>query len=183
SSLEAQITAMPPGAERTDRRGAAGRYTANGRPDGVAEAGDRSHLDDLVLSVRGAGPLACDWEWVGDDIDALRAVIPWTSHANELRALTGEPDGHILTRLWTVRECLSKIGRTRNGPLTIDGVYEEGWVLLRAGSEQVVSTVIDIGGDPAPGELGDTAARAAAIAVLIKIGGSMTATPPPRDES
>ena len=76
-------------------------------------------------------------------------VVVWLA-AKLLGRLTGEPEEHILTRLWTAQECLSKTGRTAAGPLVVQGVYEEGWVLLRAGADSIASSVLYLHGEPRP---------------------------------
>ncbi|MGR6913125.1 type I polyketide synthase [[Actinomadura] parvosata] len=127
-------------------------------PGGGDRAGGRgrSHLGDLVMAVRGA--VACDWEWADGDPDVLRELNAWPAQANELARLTGEPEAHVLTRMWTVRECLSKTGRTGQAPLTVAGAYEQGWVLMRTGTSLIASAILELG----------TEARPVAVAMLIE---------------
>jgi enediyne polyketide synthase len=146
--------AVADGGPRTKGRGGNG-HTANGRPipDGNG-TWSRSHLDGMALTVSSptGTTVACDGEPVPgpEDVERIRRLIPWPGQAQELARLTGEPESHVLCRLWTVQECLSKTGRTAHGPLTVRGAYEQGWVLLRAGTDDVVSAVVDVDGQPSP---------------------------------
>ncbi|GAA4084673.1 SDR family NAD(P)-dependent oxidoreductase [Actinomadura miaoliensis] len=128
--------------------GATGRGPSARHADGPC----RSRLGDVLLTVSGAAPTACDcaWEADADDLDRLRGLAPWPDQAAHLRGMTGEPETRVLTRLWTVRECLAKDGRDPGGPLTVDGVYEHGWVRLRAGTGSVISAVVSVEGLPRP---------------------------------
>ena len=112
----------------------------------------RSHLDGVLLEASAPPPVACDWEPVADPsrLRELRSLIPWTGLPGQLLRLTGEPEAHVLTRLWTVRECLWKAGRSAPGPVVIQGAYEQGWVLLRAGDDAIASAVLHIDGQPDP---------------------------------
>jgi len=137
-----------PGAERTRARLA----VPPARNGSEAIARSRSHLDGLVLEASAPAPVACDWEPVvgHDQLAELRRIIPWADQAELLRRLTGEPEEHVLTRLWTAQECLSKTGRTAHGPLVVQGAYEHGWVLLRAGTDGIASSVLHIDGEERP---------------------------------
>jgi enediyne polyketide synthase len=117
-----------------------------------AIAHSRSHLDGVVLEASAPAPVACDWEPVADNdqIASLRRIVSWADQADLVRRLTGEPEGHVLTRLWTAQECLSKTGRTALGPLVVQGVYEQGWVLLRAGVDCIASSVLALDGEQRP---------------------------------
>ncbi|GAA3119773.1 type I polyketide synthase [Planomonospora alba] len=122
----------------------------------------RSHLDGLVLQVSGSVPLTCDWEWVADGSERPPVERFWAGHAAQIVKLTGEPESHVLTRLWTARECMAKSGRAAaQSPLIVQGVYEQGWLLLRSGDDRLASVVIPLGGER----------RLAAVTVMLK-GGS-----------
>ena len=137
-----------PGGPRT-----AGRLRSYPEPTTTgAIAHSRSHLDGVVLEASAPAPVACDWEPVvdHDQLAGLRRIVPWADQAELLRRLTGEPEGHVLTRLWTAQECLSKAGRIAPGPLVVQGVYEQGWVLLRAGADGIASSVLYLDGERRP---------------------------------
>jgi enediyne polyketide synthase len=115
-----------------------------------------------VLNVSGPAALACDWEWVGSDGTGVPQSPAMAGQREQIATLTAEPESHTLARLWTVRECLSKRGQAiAQTPLTVQGVFEQGWVLLRSGSTQVASAVVRI----------DGATRPIAVSVMVK-GGS-----------
>jgi hypothetical protein len=99
----------------------------------------RSHLDDLVLGVN--GPAYCDWERVGG---AGRMLGPaFDPLIAELLPRCAEPEEIVSARIWTAVECLSKAGRPPTTPLVVGG-YEEGWLLLRAGTGLIASTVVRV---------------------------------------
>ena len=47
-------------------------------------------------------------------------------------------------RIWTAVECLSRAGRPPTTPLVVVGGCEEGWLLLRAGTGLIASTVVRV---------------------------------------
>ncbi|AWS46540.1 SDR family NAD(P)-dependent oxidoreductase [Streptosporangium sp. 'caverna'] len=100
----------------------------------------RSHLDDLVLGVN--GPAYCDWERVGG---AGRTLGPaFDPLVAELLPRCAETEEIVSARIWTAVECLSKAGRPPTTPLVVVGGYEEGWLLLRAGTGLIASTVVRV---------------------------------------
>jgi enediyne polyketide synthase len=121
-------------------------YAVDGRPDPPDGDGwSRSRLDGVALTAAGASRLACDWEPVVEDAEVprLRELTPWPSAAAQLARVADEPESHLLSRLWTVQECLSKVGRPgRTTGLTVVGGYAGGWILLRAGDDVIASTVL-----------------------------------------
>ncbi|MFI6510341.1 type I polyketide synthase [Streptosporangium sp. NPDC050855] len=132
-----------------------------GRPGGASLEWSRSRLGDLVLQVTGPTPLTCDWEWAGEQARRLDVVIPWDGLGEQITKMTDEPESHVRARLRTVRECLSRTGRvTTQAPLSVQGAYEQGWLLLRSGAEQLVSVVVTVEGRPDP----------AAVTVMVKAG-------------
>lgn len=127
---------------------------ARGAESGQApRAISRSHLGELTLSVGATDLVACDWETViprppdewcrllGPELDAL---------VTQVQAPCAEPESTVATRVWTALECLSKIGRSPNSPLVMDGVYDGGWVLLRGGDCLIASTAVSVANIAAP---------------------------------
>lgn len=157
-SIEALLPATPVQVHVAPQTG--GRTgSRHARPD---QGGGRSHLDDWVLNVGGPAALACDWEWIDGEGTGAPQSPAMAGQREQIAKLTAEPESHTLVRLWTVRECLSKRGQAiAQTPLTVQGVFEQGWVLLRSGSTQIASAVIRI----------DGAIRPIAVSVMVK-GGS-----------
>ncbi|MEV4285534.1 SDR family NAD(P)-dependent oxidoreductase [Nonomuraea bangladeshensis] len=154
-SIEALLPDSPVQVGVTPKTGgrAAGRGSETDR--GVR----RSHLDRWVLRVTGPAALACDWEWVEPGIEIHPQAL---AAARQIAELTGEPSEHTAARLWTVRECLSKHGHALSqAPLTVQGAYEQGWLLLRSGFTQLACSVLQVEGESRP----------IAVSVMVK-GGS-----------
>ncbi|MEV4060344.1 type I polyketide synthase [Nonomuraea dietziae] len=157
-SIEALLPASPVQVHVTPK---AGGRTGSRKARSDRAAG-RSHLDDWVLHVGGPAALACDWEWVDPEGSGAPQTPAMIGQREQIGMLTGEPESHTLTRLWTVRECLSKRGQAIvQAPLTVQGVFEQGWVLLRSGSTQIASAVVRV----------DGVTRPIAVSVMVK-GGS-----------
>ncbi|WP_433381120.1 type I polyketide synthase [Streptosporangium sp. CA-115845] len=156
-SIEALLPASPVQVHVAPKAG--GRTgSRNADPD---QAAGRSHLDEWMLHVGGSAALACDWEWVEPEGGEQVRIPALAGQREQIAMLTAEPDGHTLARLWTVRECLSKRGQAiAQAPLTIQGAFEQGWVLLRSGSTQIASAVIRV----------DGATRPIAVSVMVKGG-------------
>ncbi|WP_062436777.1 type I polyketide synthase [Herbidospora daliensis] len=106
----------------------------------------------LDLEVTGAATLGCALDHVALDEEEP----PGEPHP--ITRLTGEPAAFTHARLRTVRSCLVSAGDTGGVPLTVSGVFEQGWVLLRGGPHRIASAIVRIGGDPRP----------VAVAVLVK---------------
>ncbi|SDH76375.1 enediyne polyketide synthase [Sinosporangium album] len=104
--------------------------------------GSRSYLDGHVLSV--SSPATCDWERVGGAVPALGPGL--SRLVNELQPRCDEPRDTVATRVWNAVECLSKAGLPPTAPLTVAGVFEGGWALLRSGSQLIASTVVRMRG-------------------------------------
>jgi enediyne polyketide synthase len=164
--LQRCTAALMPASSLTVNVRPAGARTRDRAPSGMSrplatETPSRSHLDGAVLEVSApAAAAACDWEPVVglDQLPDLRQLVGWADQAEYLRHLTSEPETQVLTRLWTVRECLSKTGHGAPGPLVVQGAYEDGWVLLRAGTDAVASAVLRLDGETQP----------VAVAILIR---------------
>ncbi|MEV0666819.1 type I polyketide synthase [Actinomadura luteofluorescens] len=102
---------------------------ANGRPWAVLVEGE---------------PVAC----ARTSDPAPEPPTHWTGLADRLGRLVGEPERHIRTRLQTVGACLS--GPPGPPGLTVQGVYENGWVVLQTGGADIVSVVLSVEGETGP---------------------------------
>ncbi|MFG1854046.1 SDR family NAD(P)-dependent oxidoreductase [Actinomadura geliboluensis] len=107
---------------------------ADGLPPVLVEPYLRRNLAALM-------PAAEDITIVRDD--GAGPHVPWTDQAVHLAKLTDEPDDLVLRRLRAVRACLP-------GDVTVQEVYEDGWVTLRAGGRPVVSALLTIAGHRTP---------------------------------
>lgn len=105
----------------------------------------RSHCGRLTLTATAPAGATVDWQEVGPgETDAVRRALGasyeglWT----QLRRALDEPEHATAARLWAVAECGSKAGRGPTAPVTVDGVFEDGWVRFRGGRSLVATTVI-----------------------------------------
>ncbi|MEU9874414.1 SDR family NAD(P)-dependent oxidoreductase [Actinomadura sp. NPDC048021] len=108
---------------------------------------------DVQVAVEAGEPWAVLVE--GEPVACARTSDPapeppahWTGLAGRLGRLVGEPDQQVRARLQTVGACLS--GPPGPPGLDVQGVYENGWVVLRAGGADIVSVVLSIEGEAGP---------------------------------
>ncbi|OKK06630.1 hypothetical protein AMK26_11595 [Streptomyces sp. CB03234] len=109
----------------------------------------RSHLNGLVLQTESGahGDVACDWEAVaarGEDVWRRLLGTDHLALAALLRRQSGEPFEVAATRVWTAVECLAKAGRPPGAPLSLGGVFDGGWVLMRSGDALIASGVVRV---------------------------------------
>ncbi len=139
-------------ARRTQTTVAVGRLL--GRPAVVRHRGDgkpevdedvtvsASHKAGLTLAVASPVRVGCDAERVDDrpaeDWQALLGAGHFAL-AEVMCRERGEALSMAATRVWGAIECLSKIGRTGAGPITLAESRADGWVLLRAGQAQIAT--------------------------------------------
>jgi enediyne polyketide synthase len=121
--------------------------------------------------VNGNGPLAADWQLVPDDETetVLRSLgTGWVGLRDQIARLTEEPAHAIAARLWTASECLAKTGRSPRTALTLAGVYDGGWVLLRSGQELIATTAVPASIAPAPAVADQDTSGTLAVALMAK---------------
>ena len=70
------------------------------------------------------------------------------------------------TRVWSARESLKKSGAGPKGPLVLDAITPDGWVLLRSGSRKVSTFVAAIRGAEKPLAIAVTVDCAAATGAV-----------------
>jgi enediyne polyketide synthase len=58
------------------------------------------------------------------------------------------------TRVWTAVECLKKAGAPPLGPLVLESLAEDHWVLFRSGADMIATWVAPIQGCTSPMALG-----------------------------
>lgn len=107
----------------------------------------------MLLEVSAGCRAACDWEPVVERPDAewRKLIGPRLEPLlDQLRVRLAEPVGSVAARVWTAVECLSKLGYAPSAPIVFDGVYDGGWVVLRAGAARIASTVVSVAGSADP---------------------------------
>ncbi|MGI5201863.1 SDR family NAD(P)-dependent oxidoreductase [Spirillospora sp. CA-108201] len=114
-----------------------------GGPDRDLTSGRRENGGPWAVLVEGE-PVAC----ARTSDPAPEPPTHWTGLADRLGRLVGEPERHVRTRLQTVGACLS--GPPGPPGLAVQGVYENGWVVLHAGGADIVSVVLSVEGEAGP---------------------------------
>jgi enediyne polyketide synthase len=146
--------------------------TPRSRPPRRPETGtSRSHCGSLTLTVSGNGPVAADWQHVPDgEADAVfQALGPgWEGLRHQIARAAGEPAHAVAARLWAASECLAKIGRGSRVSLTLAGIYDGGWVLLRSGRELIGTAAVPAAIAPEHAVWGRDASGTVAAALLAK---------------
>ena len=128
------------------------------RPDGkpLTLAGlnvSAAHAFDLTLAVAAASQVGCDLEEV-----TARPGVVWSDLlgaddyqlAGRVARERAEALDSAATRVWSARESLKKSGAGTDGPLVLDTVTPDGWVLLRSGSRKVATLVAGVRGAEKP---------------------------------
>ncbi|RJQ75716.1 acyltransferase domain-containing protein [Pseudonocardiaceae bacterium YIM PH 21723] len=111
----------------------------------------RSHLSQLTLTVQAGRDTACEWHTVAE-----RTVGQWLNLLGaeaepiliDFLGKSHEPSASVATRLWAVQGCMAKAGI--EGQILADGIYEDGWVLFRAGNALIASTVVELAEEAEP---------------------------------
>jgi len=127
-------TLLAPRAGTISRRG-------DGKPEAERGAVSFAHGDTISMAVWGEGPQACDLETV-----SAREDQQWRdmlgARGERLRDFLIEEGEHgdvAGTRVWTAIECLTKAGLPTETPLTVATHAEDGTVVFRAGSLEIVT--------------------------------------------
>ncbi|WP_159399871.1 type I polyketide synthase [Streptomyces griseochromogenes] len=143
----------------------------------------RSHCGPLTLTATAPGGVAVDWQRIAPaEADGVRSALgpPYEGLWTQLRLALDEPDHAIAARLWAVAECGGKAGYGPTAPVTVDGVFEDGWVRFRSGRSLVATTVVpdrlapEGVPEPEPGT-GDGPGPVIAVAVMTGAGGTHVA--------
>jgi enediyne polyketide synthase len=121
------------------------------RPDGKPEVTTGvqvsvAHAVGRTLSVAAANRIGCDLEAVIDrPADDWRELLGPDRFrlAEELVAETHDINA-AATRLWTVLECLKKVGIPANAPLTRRPTAPEGWVVFESGRLKIATFIADL---------------------------------------
>jgi enediyne polyketide synthase len=126
------------------------------RPDGHPEIDELSlsaaHGAGLTLCVVGSGPVGADVEAV-----ATRTSQEWQGLLGQYGGLAvqvagsaGESHDTAATRVWAVRECLQKAGRSAQDPLVLASSERAGWVVFGSGDVRVATLAATLRDGPEP---------------------------------
>ncbi|XKK42107.1 SDR family NAD(P)-dependent oxidoreductase [Nocardiopsis sp. ARC36] len=124
------------------------RHRPDGRPEVDGAHVTVSHGAGVTLAVAADSAVGCDIEEVVPRGRADRAGLlgPDALAAAELlTAETGEDADTAATRLWTVLECLRKLG-TATRSVVLDGVRPDRWAVFTAGGFTVATFVTELTG-------------------------------------
>jgi len=120
------------------------------RPDGKPEVPNSemnvsaANAGDLTLAIAGSMSVACDLEPVVKRDEQVWADL-LGMHQDLMAVISKDEDrDRAATRIWTVRECLKKIGALLDTPLTLKSREADGWILLGAGNMIIASSVIAV---------------------------------------
>ncbi|MFF9090430.1 SDR family NAD(P)-dependent oxidoreductase [Streptomyces sp. NPDC014991] len=143
----------------------------------------RSHCGPLTLTATAPAGVAVDWQRIApDEADGVRSALgaPYAGLWTQLRLVLDEPDHAIAARLWTVAECSGKSGCGPTAPMTVDGVFEDGWVRFRSGPSLIATTVLPAhlapeGAEEPEADTHDESGTVIAVAVMTRAGGTNVA--------
>ncbi|HSR53281.1 MAG TPA: SDR family NAD(P)-dependent oxidoreductase [Acidobacteriota bacterium] len=128
------IQSLLGGSDRIHRR-------PDGKPLGGSKQVSATHVNGLSMALAGPGPVACDAENV-----VARSPQQWTRMlgkegwklAEVISSQVREDPNLAATRVWTAKECLRKLGAVHT-PLVLSRDDHDGWIVLGAGTHQVLS--------------------------------------------
>jgi enediyne polyketide synthase len=124
-----------------------------GRPDIQGNnCASFSHSVDLTMLVAGDQLVACDLE------SAAGVSCPWQDLLGpQHHALAKLVSGHSMedfnvaaTRIWSALECLKKAEAASSAPLSMLPIQEQGWVLLRSGTNLIATFSASVTGRTFP---------------------------------
>jgi malonyl CoA-acyl carrier protein transacylase len=145
--------------EQPDLPGAAAAWLSAGSPPlrhpGWVSARSKGPLDELSLRLKATSPAACAWETAGQEHEGAGqerdADDPeFAAVRHRLHDYLAEPVTAVHARLRTAIECLSKAGWPVGCELAVEGCYDNGWALLRAGEAMIACTTVRVNGISAP---------------------------------
>jgi malonyl CoA-acyl carrier protein transacylase len=125
------------------------------RHPGWVSAHSKGPLDELSLRLKATSPAACAWETAGQGHDGPGAERDagdpeFAAVRHRLRDHLAEPTPAVHARLRTAIECLSKAGWPVGCELVVEGCYDNGWALLRAGEAVIACTTVRVSGISCP---------------------------------
>jgi enediyne polyketide synthase len=112
-----------------------------------------THTENFTLAVSGKMPVGCDAQVVaGRDADQWRELLGQTRYAlaETVAKEIGEEVAVAATRVWTVVECLAKLGVNADSPVTLEPCRRNRWVRFASGDFRAASTVEKVAGMAEP---------------------------------
>lgn len=115
-------------------------HRPDGKPELLAPSSARdlsvsfTHSGETTLVLTGRVPVACDLVAVSSDADMWSALMG--QREGLARLVAGQAhEGYerAAARVWTVLECLKKVGASQDAPLTVQSTTRDGWVTLVCG--------------------------------------------------
>jgi hypothetical protein len=94
-------------------------------------------------------PVGCDAQTVDRrEPNQWRELLGETRYtlAEVVARETGEEIATSAARVWTVAECLTKLGANADAPLTLEPGAQTGWVGFTSGTLRALSTVEEVAG-------------------------------------
>ncbi len=148
-------------AQRRDRavqRVAGGEAKVTHRPDGKPELSNSlnlsvAHTENFTLAVSGRTPVGCDAQAVqGREPNQWRELLGDTRYvlAETVAREAGEEVTTAAARVWTVVECLTKLGANADAPVTLEPHGQDGWIHFTSGAYRAASTVETVAGMAEP---------------------------------
>jgi len=120
-----------------------GNRRADGKPTMAENEGTRTWSDNVLLQLWCSSPGSCDLERVARrDPQLWRDMLgePLFRTAVFLADKLGEEFDLAATRVWTVAECLKKLGKGTAGAVTFETCTPDRWAVVRCG-DYIIGTV------------------------------------------
>jgi len=148
-------------AQRRDRavhRVAGADATFAQRPDGKPELSNGfnlsvAHTESFTLAVSARTPVGCDAQAVQErEPNRWRELLGESRYALAVAVVgeTGEEVAIAAARVWTITECLAKLGAHADAPVTLLPGGKDGWVYFMSGVYRAASTVEAVVGATEP---------------------------------
>ncbi|MDH3889556.1 MAG: type I polyketide synthase [candidate division Zixibacteria bacterium] len=144
--------------DRAVQRAAGESVDMTKRPDGKPELSGGlnlsvAHAENITLALTGETPVGCDAQTVSDrDMSHWQDLLGADRFAlaETVARETGEDKARAATRVWTVVECLTKIGAPADAPIILDSVEGRRWVHFASGAFRAATTIETVNGIDEP---------------------------------
>jgi enediyne polyketide synthase len=129
------------------------RHRPDGKPEVPCELEvSASHGAGVTLAVAAESALSCDVQAVSQCRDAACEELLWPQLRELTAVLSRESDEDsdtVVTRLWTVLECIRKAGAVQQ-PVTAEPATGDGWLVFAVGDRRVATFVTRLHGLDGP---------------------------------